>query len=491
VETPLGTVPDRFLDRMSMAEVHEYLQARVSRRAFLRAALVGAGALAAGPILWRRPGFAAVPPAGRHLAFGADPKTQMAASWLTAETVTNPTLDIGLTTGYELGSVAAETRSVVGTPSVYHHAALSGLTAGQQYHYRLRHDGAASADATFRTAPASPGAFTFTSFGDQGTSADAVAIASRVAAENPAFHFHVGDLCYAYRTGTGDLTRPADFSPVLRPILTNQATWDQWLGIVDAQASRAPWMPTVGNHEMEYGYGSLGYDGYLSRFTLPGTGPSGAPVVYVFRYGNVGVIALDGNDASHEIPSNNDYVGAAQDAWLGSTLASLRADPAIDFVVVGFHYCAYCTNVVHASDGGMRDRWGALFDQHRVDLVINGHNHSYERTHPLIGGAVTKDAPTGATVSPAVDGTTYVTAGGGGQAAYQVSLYPASYVWLARGVRAPETAEWSAVRYLDYSLIAVDVAPPDGAGETTMTLRALSAAGAEVDRVVLRRQHGT
>ena len=108
------------------------------------------------------------------------------------------------------------------------------------------------------------------------------------------------------------------------------------------------------------------------------------------RWGSVAFVALDANDVSYEITRNQGYTAGAQQAWVGPTLAALRADPAIDFIVVGFHHCMYCTNTVHASDGGVRDAWLAFFDEHGVDLVINGHNHSYERTHALRGGQITQ-----------------------------------------------------------------------------------------------------
>jgi hypothetical protein len=50
-----------------------------------------------------------------------------------------------------------------------------------------------------------------------------------------------------------------------------------------------------------------------------------------------------------------------------------------------------------------------------VDLVINGHNHIYERNNPLINGTQTSTAPIGSTITPATQGTTYVVAGGAGQ----------------------------------------------------------------------------
>lgn len=487
METPFGTVPDALVGRGSMAEIHEHLTGRrVSRRSVLRAGMLAAGAVVAGPVLWRQPGYAALPPAGRHLAFGADPRSEMAVSWSTAGPVANPVLDVGLDESYG-ATFAAETRSVVGTPSLYHHVRVPGLQPDTAYVYRVRHDGGESTPASFRTAPDDAEPFTFTAFGDQGTSEDASAITQVVRDAAPAFQFHVGDLCYAYRVGLGNPLEPAPPIQALTPILTDQSVWDVWLATITAQAATAPWMTTTGNHEMEYGYGPLGYDSYNARFALPQNGPAGAPDVYAFRYGNAGFIALDGNDASYEIKANQGYTNGAQDAWLRTTLAAMRNDSAIDFIVVGYHNCSYCTNIVHGSDGGPRDRWGATFDEFAVDLVINGHNHQYERTHPIRAGKPVRDAPAGATIMPATDGTTYITAGGGGQLGYQASTYPLSAVTISLGLRVPELADWSATRYLDLSLIAVDVAPRDAQGVATMTIRALRIDGSELERVTLRR----
>jgi hypothetical protein len=214
---------------------------------------------------------------------------------------------------------------------------------------------------------------------------------------------------------------------------------------------------------MERGMGELGYDGVRARLQLPGGGPAGVAAGFV-RWGNVAFVGLDANDVSTEITRNAGYSGGAQTAWLDATLGALRADPAIDWILVGFHHCAYCTNAVHASDGGVRDAWVPLFEQHRVDLVLNGHNHCYERAH--------------------VNDLTYLTVGGGGQAAYPSSLAPLSYVTVDGGVRLPETAEWSLVRYNDNSLVVLDV---DSTADT-MTVSALSTAGTPVDAFTLTKR---
>ncbi len=472
METPYGELPDRHLDRLTMADADTLLRRNVvTRRRVLQGTLA---ATAAGPVLWSRPGLAAVAPEGEHLAFGADASREATVSWSTPGSVSQAMLDLGLTKGYGL-VLPADSRGVAASKTVYHHAGIRGLRPDTTYHYRLRHRGGAGPDRTFRTAPARPRPFRFTAFGDQGVGAGGASTVARVGTLAPAFHVHAGDLCYANSSGSGASSDVVDGS-----------VWDRWFAQNRGVAARTPWMPAAGNHEMEYGEGRHGYGGFASRFALPATGLPGAPHVYWFRYANVAVVALDGNDASHEIPANRGWLGNGQDAWLRSTLKRLRADKQVDFVVVAFHHCMYCSNAVHASDGGVRTRWQPIFDQHQVDLVVNGHNHSYERTHPMRAGQVTREVVTG-TVRPATDGTTYVTAGGGGQTAYPVGLWPLSYVTMEGGLRVPEPATWSAVRHLDLSLLVADVDPGKRGGVARMRLRGMKPDGTVLDDVTLER----
>jgi hypothetical protein len=478
MRTPFGHVPDALVQR-SMADSHEYLQSRLSRRSVLQGAAVGVGALFAGPVLWRQTARAGALPLGRHLTLGADPARQMAVSWMTTGPVAQPAVDLGLDTGY--GSVIeAETRTVPGTDTHYHHAVLDGLDPATAYHYRVTHDGAESDDAILRTAPDGQEPFTFTAFGDQGLGDAGVATTNRVAEIQPAFHLHAGDISYAYDTGLGvSLNEELDH--------TDMAVWDDWLRMMSQAAATTPWMPAVGNHEMEPGFGPQGYDGFLGRFAMPGSGP--VPVVYDFRYGNLAVISLDGNDASSQLIANRGYTDGEQDRWLAERLAAWRADPAVDFVVVQFHNCAYCTNTTHGSDGGIREAWVGLFDEHQVDLVINGHNHCYERTHPLRGGSVTTELLDGGEVRPAEHGTVYMTVGGGGRHLYEefdtedaVFNEPEPH----RGTEGP--VDWSATRLIDFCLVAVDVTPATGGGQATMRVRSLTAEGDDIESFTIARE---
>ncbi len=145
-----------------------------------------------------------------------------------------------------------------------------------------------------------------------------------------------------------------------------------------------------------------------------------------FTHDSVGVIALDAKDVSYEIPANFGISGGKQTRWLERRLGEPRARHDFDFIVVFFHHCAFSTTNAHASEGGVRDAWVPLFEKHQVDLVINGHNHVYERTDAILKNSVRRTVPIGEHTDPTRDGIVYVTAGGAGKALYDFPA-PDSY----------------------------------------------------------------
>jgi hypothetical protein len=507
VETPFGGIPDRLAQDMSPRDMHDHLTRRYGRRGVLKgAAAVGAAAFA-GPVLWRQRGKLPVPAIGpQWIAFGADPVSQMYVSWSagtargTSNPPPNPQVRWGLDASY--GSQATANSGQVPIPSgvsgepaehtFYNNLLLSGLTAGTAYHYSVSNDGRAwGPDTVFTTAVQGSGDFRFTAFGDQATSTTrALPMVQLVSSLDPAFHLVPGDLAYAIAQ---DAQKPTvtGFSP---------ARWDSYLAMTGPAAAQSiPWMASVGAHEIEP-LGEDGYAGFVTRFPQSYDSSSGSPVVHTFSYGNVAFIHLDGNDLSAQEPANNGYTGGAQTAWLQRQLAGYRAPGSgIDFIVVVVNCCCYSSNRKHGSDGGLRLVWGPLFDQYQTDLVISGHVHAYERTNPMINGALTKVAPSGGTVYPATDGTTYICAGGGGNGLYQTWYGPtgsgdqgngtAPKIWqwtggqsAAGGSGSPEDVKdpaknYSAFRHAAWSCLVVDVtAPASAGGQTSLYVQAMTPA---------------
>jgi hypothetical protein len=280
---------------LAVNDDQEIFRTGFSRRGFLTATATGVGAALAGAA----PAAAASgdkgsalpttvgPPLttpvvnGLHLQFGADASSEVTVSWHTLQPVNRARVILGELDGSYRKSQNAEQTSYRDGKSgqvVYaYHAKLTALNSSHDYVYAAIHDGAQPEFGSFRTGPRDREAFTFTSFGDQGTPTlgkkyvppAGVTIAnppwvsdnlgSPAAGDMPAgiervqplFHLFNGDLCYA--NGADDRVRVwTDF-------------WDN-----NSRSSRhRPWMPAAGNHENELGNGPIGYGAYQTYFSVP------------------------------------------------------------------------------------------------------------------------------------------------------------------------------------------------------------------------------
>jgi len=446
----------------------------VSRRSF-----VGWSAASGAALLWARPAVAgSVPVEGMHLQFGADAASQVTASWLTQGSVSAPRLRLGTPEGGVGTEVAADTRTYVdgatGVEVISHHVELDRLRPSTSYIYEVLHDGAAPTQGSFRTGPDGRAPFRFTSFGDQGTgdASDVVsgpagaAVVDQIEWADPLLHLLNGDLCYANvnsdRTGV----------------------WRRFLGNNARSARYRPWMPAAGNHENERGNGPHGFDAYTTQFALPGNGGTDfAGYWYDFTVGSVRFISLQNDDVCYQDGGNTyirGYSAGAQRLWLASRLAAAREDLGIDWIVVVMHQLGLSSAEGNGADLGIREEWLPLFDRYGVDLVLCGHDHDYERSHPVHGVE-----PTSATLTPRVTGTAtdvidtsrgtvHMTLGGGGTAiptnAYggDVAVAPTAKVITGRSTTEREPAPWSAVRdpLHPWGFAAFDVDPGTSGGTT-------------------------
>jgi hypothetical protein len=497
----------------------------VSRRGLLGAAGAGAAALVAAPLLPGATASAAtaaalfpdlagsttdptVPPvAGLHLQFGSDAASQAVISWHTPGPVTLPRVRLGRPDTGLTGDLPADTVSYTDAKSgqtVYaHHARLTGLPPDSAIVYGAVHTGAAPQCGSFRTAPRGRAAFTFTSFGDQGTptlgktftpppgvvlanppqvndnlgslaAGDTTAGVERV---QPLFHLFNGDLCYAN-------------------LATDRVrTWSDFWNNNTRSARNRPWMPSAGNHENELGNGPIGYQAYQTYFSLPpaaGQTATTRGLWYAFTVGSVRVISLANDDVCYQDGGSSyvrGYSGGAQKAWLEQELRATRADRGIDWVVVCMHQVVISTaDKFNGADLGVRQEWLPLFDRYGVDLVVCGHEHHYERSHPIRGQQATPTltpvpAATRTDVVDTSKGTVHMVLGGGGTSVPSNRLFftpPACRVITAVGAPDPATgkrppvyvredAPWSAVRdeAHAYGFAAFAVDPGNRAGATT------------------------
>ncbi|HMU11596.1 MAG TPA: Ig-like domain-containing protein [Ferruginibacter sp.] len=128
---------------------------------------------------------------------------------------------------------------------------------------------------------------------------------------------------------------------------------------------------------------------YYDMFTLPSAGQaggtaSGTEAFYSYNYGNVHFVALDSYGWEAGNTRLYDTLGP-QAVWLKQDLAANN----LPWTVVYFHHPPY-TKGSHNSDTeaeliSMRQNIVRILERYKVDLVLNGHSHCYERSY-LING---------------------------------------------------------------------------------------------------------
>jgi hypothetical protein len=489
----------------------------LSRRKLLAAAGIGGAAVAASLIrtgnaeaATRSPSsdpVATPPVAGLHLQFGADASSEMVVSWHSLQPVRNPRVVLGRLDGKLEQTVDARENSYADAKSgqvVYaYHAKLDRLRSDFTYLYGAMHDGVEAEFGTFHTSPDGRAPFTFTSFGDQGTPtlgrkyvpSDRVTmpnppyvsdnLGSPAAADTtlgverlqPLFHLFNGDLCYANLAQ--DRVR---------------TWWDFWENN-SRSARKRPWMPAAGNHEHEFGNGPIGYRAYQTYFSVPeATGQTDVTrgLWYAFTAGSVRIVSIANDDVAYQDGGNSyvrGYSSGAQKAWLEKELATARANHDVDWIVVCMHQVVISTaDMANGADLGIREEWVPLFDKYGVDLVLCGHEHHYERSHPIRGweSNATRTPVAAATATDVIDttgGTVHMVIGGGGTSAPTNQRFfspPQCRVITAVGEPDPATgkrpsvyvtepAPWSAVRNAahSYGFAAFTVDPGSKRGGIT------------------------
>lgn len=416
----------------------------VSRRQFIRRASTVGIATAAGPWIWKGLAYADEAPVEQiHVELGADAAREAQFTWMTPAAVTAPFLQLGSQ------RIAATTQQYDGYPGFFHKVRVTDLLPATTYTYGVGQADAVQRDGfSYTTGPSGRTSFSFTAFADQGTDfvggepsiedvdpatlttiakgADQQppfqATANRELAYSfaPAFHVVGGDTSYANG---------------------NQAVWDEWFRGYEAHATTRPIVPCIGNHEIESAigiggfsatgddsWGPLGYDAYRTRFSLPSNGDRDWEGNWFrFRYGSVEFISIDNNDVNTEVTANIGYSEGRQQAWVERVLRAAHEDDTCDFIIVIMHQAAFSTGL-HGSDQGVRDAWFGAFSRYGVDLVLQGHDHQWERTHLMDRDEVVLSSDG----TYATDlGTMYIVCGNGGAVQRPQNPLPNQFDWQA------------------------------------------------------------
>ena len=96
---------------------------------------------------------------------------------------------------------------------------------------------------------------------------------------------------------------------------------------------------------------------------------------YSFNKNNIHFVAL-----STEI-SQSEHL--RQRSFVDNDLSKASSDPNIDWIIVYFHSPFYTLPIKHGPSEELRKIYHPIFTKYDVDLVLQGHNHNYQRSYPI------------------------------------------------------------------------------------------------------------
>lgn len=295
-----------------------------------------------------------------------DPSTSMSVTWRTDMAERTGIAQIAIATAApkfwkNSESIYAQTKMMnasnvwrANVVSNYHTVTFNGLIPGTTYAYRVGTRKYWSEWFHFRTASDKDEPFSFIYVGD---------------AQN-----HILDL-WARLIREGYRKAPDARFIIYAGDLVNRAhseqEWHEWFKAGSFIHSMLPAFPTPGNHEMgpRSREDSAAHIRTLSvqwrsQFSLPLNGPPGLEeTAYYVDYQNSRIISLNSNeDPQEQVP------------WLEQVL---RENPK-KWSIVTFHHPIYSTSE-RRDNLKVRKFWKPIFDKYRVDLVLQGHDHTYAR----------------------------------------------------------------------------------------------------------------
>jgi hypothetical protein len=362
------------------------------------------------------------------LNFSEDPSESASVTWRTSPEITKGFAEIAIASSApkfwrNAKTIEAKTETMhakdVLTAEVvsnYHSVTFTGLMADTLYAYRVGDGKIWSEWIQFRTAAKTSKPFSFLYVGDAQNYI--LELWSRLIREG---YRQAPDASFIIHAG--DMVNDAH----------SEQQWHEWFSAGGWIHRMLPSISIPGNHEYRplnteesnNNIRSLSVQ-WRHQFTLPQNGPEIDELketVYYTDYQDLRVISLNSNLKQEE-----------QVEWLESVLAQNPKK----WVVVTYHHPLFS-----ASDGrdneALRSLWKPVFDKYKVDLALQGHDHSYARgrTEPhlaegeenVLDGLNTRD----------YTGTVYVVSVSGGK---MYKLRPNAWEgWDAERDRAAENTQ--------------------------------------------------
>ena len=330
------------------------------------------GSVIAGPEDWRI-----------ALCISEDPQHQMNVSWRTQRQIDTPLVQVTpnlpqVNFDKQAVDITAQTEVVVRSDGslVYAYSAkMNGLNPSTAYAYRVGSKDEWSEWFVFETANNTETSFRFLYLGDP----------------QNGLLTHVPRAIRAGYKGAPD----AAFLTMAGDLVSVPGIDKQWEDLFHAGSwifGTIPLVPVMGNHA--YFIDGKWLDEHSTywqpHFTLPKNGLATLPETnYYFQYQGMLFVVLNGNEQLDE-----------QAIWLDEVLSQSEAG----WFIVSMHQPLYST--AKGREGTKRrDAFLSVFDNHEVDLILQGHDHSFGRTYPLRNGKQVKGRQKGTVYINSVSGS--------------------------------------------------------------------------------------
>ena len=345
-----------------------------------------------------------------HLTWTGDPARSQAVTWRTASEVEAGVAEIAVAEdgplfvdkARQVASVSERFESDLGAAR-YHTVEFANLEPDMQYVYRVGDGEVFNEWQQFRTASAEPAPLEFLYVGDAQN--NIYSMWSRLIREGYSKAPEADFIVHA-----GDLVNSAN----------RDAEWGEWFLAAGWINGKLPSIAVPGNHEYaKQELNGLAGERMLSRhwrpqFALPENGPEGLEeTCYYLDIQGVRVVALNSNERQDE-----------QARWLEGVLA----DNPNRWTVVTHHHPIFSA-ARERDNPELRALLQPIYDKHKVDLVLTGHDHTYARSN----------LRTGVNVQAGEAGTVYVVSVSGPK---MYDLTPAD--WMQR--KAEDTQLFQKIR---------------------------------------------
>lgn len=297
------------------------------------------------------------------LTWSGDPATSQSVTWRSnngaadkyvgqiVEEQSNPDLEEKART---VTGTSTSLKRETGKLDSYGRLTFEGLKPGTVYVYRVGDGEHWSAWNQFRTAEAQ-GDFSFIYLGDAQNdlrSRWSRAIRRSFQQEpNARFIIHAGDLINRSNT---------------------DSEWQEWYEGAGFIHQMIPAVPTPGNHEYKRdSLGELILDPHWKvQFNLPKNGPENMQdAVNFLDYQDLRVVTLNS-----QLIMLDSVAAQKQEEWLAKVLAASTKK----WNIVLMHHPVYST-AKNRDNTILRERFKPIFEKYGVDLVLQGHDHTYAR----------------------------------------------------------------------------------------------------------------